>query len=348
MTIAGSDSGGGAGIQADIKTMSALGVYGLSAITALTAQNTCGVSGILPATPDFVRQQIDAVLSDIGADAIKIGMLYDRAIAEAVCECLDRFGAENIVLDPVMISTSGHKLIEDDAICYIRQELFCRAALVTPNVDEAALLSGVRIDCEKDLYTAADRLLKSGCRAVLMKGGHLEGGIKTDILFSDGATPLVLRADEIDTRNAHGTGCTLSSAIASYLALGKELIEAVILSKRYITEALRAGSEVQTGRGHGPLNHFFDPRPLRKRIDNEKVEKIEFNKSDAYMKVFFNNHELFVGPRVTLRDLLAGQSISTEGMAVAVNNVVIPKEEWRETLLSNGDKVIVVKAAYGG
>lgn len=264
LTIAGSDSGGGAGIQADIKTMSALGVYALSVVTAITVQNTLGVTGIQPVLPEYVKAQIDAVLSDIGADAVKIGMLFDIRIAEAVKESLDRYRPANVVLDPVMISTSGHRLIEDDAVRYIRRELFARAVLVTPNVDEAMLLSGVEIKTEKDLYRAAESMLESGCRAVLMKGGHLAGPVKTDILFTRHSSPLVLGETQIETENTHGTGCTLSSAIAAWLALGKCLSEAVILSKAYITRALEAGKEVRTGGGHGPLNHFFDPKPLHK------------------------------------------------------------------------------------
>lgn len=261
LSIAGSDSGGGAGIQADIKTMSALGVYGMTAITAITAQNTCGVTAIQPIEPQIIKAQIDAVLSDIGADAIKIGMLHNLAAAEVVSNAIAEYKPAHIILDPVMISTSGHKLIEDETIDFIRDTLMLQAALITPNIDEAALLSRCDIETEKDIYHAADWLLEAGCNAVLMKGGHLKGEIMTDILFTRNAAPLVLKEQQIKSQNTHGTGCTLSSAIASYMALGKNLADAVKASKEYITHAIHEGQSIKTGEGHGPLNHFFNPVP---------------------------------------------------------------------------------------
>lgn len=268
LSIAGSDSGGGAGIQADMKTISALGVYATTAITAVTAQNTCGVSSIEPVSPLLVKAQIEAVLSDIGADAIKIGMLHNLAAAKVVSEAIVRYSPQYVILDPVMISTSGHKLIEDETIDFIRNTLMKQASLITPNIDEAALLAQCEIQSEKEVYTAAEKLLNAGCRAVLMKGGHLKGETMTDILFTGKSNPIVLREKCITSQNTHGTGCTLSSAIASYLALGQQLEDAVIAAKRYITQAIEAGSTVTVGKGHGPLNHFFNPAPLRIISDN--------------------------------------------------------------------------------
>ena len=262
LSIAGSDSGGGAGIQADIKTISALGVYATTAITAVTAQNTCGVSSIEPVSPLLVKAQIEAVLSDIGADAIKIGMLHNMATAKAVSEAIVQYNPQYVILDPVMISTSGHKLIEDETIDFIRNTLMKQASLITPNIDEAALLAQCEIQSEKEVYTAAEKLLNTGCQAVLMKGGHLKGETMTDILFTKNKNQLVLKEKHITSQNTHGTGCTLSSAIASYLALGQQLEDAVIAAKRYITQAIEAGSTVTVGKGHGPLNHFFNPTPL--------------------------------------------------------------------------------------
>ena len=264
LTIAGSDSGGGAGIQADIKTFSALGVYGASVITSVTAQNTQGVRGIQAISPEILKGQLDAVFEDITIDAVKIGMLHNKAAAEIVVDTIDKFSPSYIILDPVMISTSGNKLLHDDAIHIIVRELFKRTTLVTPNINEAEFLSGMKISSEKEMEQAANKLLALGCRAVLMKGGHLKGDNMTDILYVTNSTPLRLSAETIATTNGHGTGCTLSSAIAAYLALGKNLQEAVKLAKEYITKAIFAGKDVTTGHGHGPLNHFFAPIPLAK------------------------------------------------------------------------------------
>lgn len=265
LTIAGSDSGGGAGIQADLKTFSALGVFGASAITSITAQNTQGVRGIQAISPEIVEGQIHAVFEDLTVDAVKIGMLHNREAARIVARSIDRFSPSKIILDPVMISTSGSKLIEDETIEIIVKELFHRVTLVTPNIDEAAFLSGMPIRDEEEMGIAAQKLLSLGCRAVLMKGGHLEGKEMADILFTrDEEAPLRLAVPAIHTQNTHGTGCTLSSAIAAYMALGKELPEAVRAAKDYITAALRAGADVKTGHGHGPLDHFFAPVPLIK------------------------------------------------------------------------------------
>lgn len=262
LTIAGSDSGGGAGIQADLKTMSALGVYGMSAITAITVQNTLGVRAVYPIPAEIVGEQIEAVMEDIGADAIKIGMLHNTACVQRVVEAIDRFKPAHCVLDPVMISTSGHRMIEEEAIALIRSALFRRITLLTPNTDEVEFLTGIAIRRLDDMYRAGEALLSAGCRAVLMKGGHLRMQQMTDILIQRDTAPLLFTDSYVETGNTHGTGCTLSSAIASYLALGAELPDAVATAKQYITQAIAAGAEVTTGGGHGPVNHFVDPKPL--------------------------------------------------------------------------------------
>lgn len=264
LTIAGSDSGGGAGIQADIKTFSAIGVYGASVITSVTAQNTQGVRGIQAISPEILKGQLDAVFEDITIDAVKIGMVHNKTAAEIIVETIDRFSPAYIILDPVMISTSGNKLLQDDAIEVIVRELFRRSTLVTPNVDEVEYLSGLKISSEKDMDLAAGKLLSLGCKAVLMKGGHLKTKDMTDILYMSGMSPVRLSVETIETFNGHGTGCTLSSAIAAYLALGMELSDAVGSAKKYITQAIQNGKDVRTGHGHGPLNHFFAPVPLYK------------------------------------------------------------------------------------
>lgn len=264
LTIAGSDSGGGAGIQADLKTFSALGVYGASVITAITAQNTHEVRGIQAISPDIVRKQLEAIFDDLTIDAVKTGMLHNKEAVLILCEIIDRYTPRYVVIDPVMISTSGSRLIQNDTIDVIKKELFSRASVITPNKSEAEMLSGISIQSTTDVHRAADRLLSMGCQAVLMKGGHLGHDLMTDTLFCIGEEPLALSSDVIITPNTHGTGCTLSSAIAAYLALGKNLKEAVSLSKAYVTTALQEGADVQTGHGHGPLNHFFNPSPLQK------------------------------------------------------------------------------------
>ena len=232
LTIAGSDSSGGAGIQADLKTMSAIGVFGTSAITAITAQNTCEVRDIQGIEPDIVRQQIEAVLDDLPCTTVKLGMLYSRATIETIADCLQRYPLRNIVLDPVMVSTSGCRLIEEEAISAVKTLLLPQATVITPNIPEAEILSGLAIDSEKDMEKAANRLFQAGCRAVLVKGGHLKGAESCDILFMPNSVPVRYTSPRISTRNTHGTGCTFSSAIASYLALGHRLTDAVSLAKK--------------------------------------------------------------------------------------------------------------------
>ena len=263
LAIAGSDSGGGAGIQADLKTFSALGCYGMTAITALTAQNTLGVRAIHSVPAAMLREQIDAVVEDIGVDAVKIGMLHSSGIVRTVADAIDRHALRGVVLDPVMMSTSGARLIDDDAQAVLVRELFRRATLVTPNLDEAALLVGRPLHSEADMEAAAREMLAMGAPAVLLKGGHLAGETVSDLLLQHDAQPRWMRAPRIATGNTHGTGCTLSSAIAAHLALGAELPQAVELARAFVREALAAGADVRTGTGSGPLNHGHAPQAMR-------------------------------------------------------------------------------------
>ena len=258
LTIAGSDSGGGAGIQADLKTFSAIGCYGMSVITALTAQNTQGVKAIHAVPPAFAVQQIEAVLSDIGADAIKIGMLYSAELIEAVAQELKKHGARKIVLDPVMVAQSGDKLLQDDAIEAIKTHLMPLADVVTPNIPEAAVLCGMQLTQWSDIESAAETLAKYGSRSILIKGGHGDERKSTDLLFLAGEGRFVsLETDRIETRNNHGTGCTLSSAIASYMAKGSDVEEAVQKAKTFMNHSIAAGAAYTIGHGHGPVHHFF-------------------------------------------------------------------------------------------
>ncbi|MDE6394512.1 MAG: bifunctional hydroxymethylpyrimidine kinase/phosphomethylpyrimidine kinase [Duncaniella sp.] len=268
LTIAGSDPSGGAGIQADIKTISALGCYAMSVITSLTAQNTVGVRSIMPVTSQIVADQIDMIMEDIPPVAVKTGMLCDTEIAEAVASRLEHYRCPNLVVDPVMISSSGTPLLSDDAVTLVAERIFPLSALVTPNVNEALVLTG-----ESEPDRQAKKLFELGCGNVLLKGGdRMDGNIKTDILYLDhGNKRIELRADAVNTKNTHGTGCTLSSAIASYLALGYDIAEAVNAAKLYITRALEAGAFVTTGHGCGPVNHFFAPRRLKNFNPDKKL-----------------------------------------------------------------------------
>ena len=258
LTIAGSDSGGGAGIQADIKTFSALGCYGMSAITAVTAQNTRGVRAIHPLPTPMIRAQIDAIFDDMGADATKIGMLYSAELIETVALALKRHGAKNIVLDPVMDAESGTKLLHDQAIHVIKKLLLPLAAIVTPNLPEASKLSGRRIRDSKDMREAARTIASFGSRSVLIKGGHGDDKGCNDLLFLAPEDRFVLfEGERIATKNNHGTGCTLSSAIASFLAMGYSVEGAVESAKAYVTGAIKAGAEYEIGGGKGPVHHLF-------------------------------------------------------------------------------------------
>ncbi|MDB5954370.1 bifunctional hydroxymethylpyrimidine kinase/phosphomethylpyrimidine kinase [Ramlibacter sp.] len=265
LSIAGSDSGGGAGIQADLKTFAALGCFGMTAITALTAQNTLGVRSIHAVPLQILADQIDAVVEDIGVDAVKIGMLHSADTVRAVAAALKRHGLKRVVLDPVMIATSGAKLIDDAAIAVLVRELFPLAAVVTPNLDEAALLVGQPLRNEADMEAAARQLIERGAHAVLVKGGHLAGETVSDLLLQRGAAPMWLRAERIASPNTHGTGCTLSSAIASELALGADLPQAVQRAREFVRAALAGGANVRTGAGSGPLNHGVAPHAMHLR-----------------------------------------------------------------------------------
>ena len=260
LTIAGSDSGGGAGIQADIKTISAMGCYAASAITAITVQNTLGVQAVHPVPLDILRGQIDAVLSDIGADAIKIGMLHSSEVVNLVAEMIEKYQIRNIVLDPVMVSTSGHRLIEEDAVEVIKTRLMPLARVITPNVPEAEILAGCKITGEDEFEAIARRLSDNGNVSVLMKAGHLSGDSLVDYFYNaEDDTITRLQSKRVQTKNTHGTGCTLSSAFAASLAKRENLTDAAISAKRYIEQAIISGAEYEIGKGHGPVNHGFDP-----------------------------------------------------------------------------------------
>ena len=261
LTIAGSDSSGGAGIQADLKTFSALGVFGCSVITALTAQNTRAVTDVLAATPEFVRTQIDTVFDDLAVDAVKIGMLGDVSIIEAVAERLDHWKPRWIVLDPVMVAKSGDKLLAENAIEALKTKLLPRASIITPNLPEAAaLLNESSIEHRADMPQVAARLQGIGSNAVLLKGGHLKGEQSPDLLM-DGGHLAWLEAAKTVTRNTHGTGCTLSSAITALLAKGMPLPAAVAEAKNYVSKAILAAEQLQIGSGHGPVHHFHNLWP---------------------------------------------------------------------------------------
>ena len=263
LSIAGSDCSGGAGIQADLKTLSALGCYAATAVTAVTVQNTCGVQQVYPVPPDIVRGQIQAVSEDLGIDVVKIGMVTDAGIISVIADFLEasRVAA---VFDPVLVSSSGYPLVEPDALELLRKRLMPLCALVTPNIPETELLSGCPIRTPGDREEAGRRILAEGARAVLVKGGHLEGNDMADLLLTRTAPDgeYSYHSPKIETPNTHGTGCTLSSAIAAYMAQGRPLPEAVGQAKKYLTEALIAGKDARIGKGHGPLNHFFNPKKL--------------------------------------------------------------------------------------
>jgi hydroxymethylpyrimidine/phosphomethylpyrimidine kinase len=259
LSIAGSDSGGGAGIQADLKTFSALGCYGMTAITAITAQNTCGVTGIHGIPPEMLKAQIDAVVQDIGVDAVKIGMLHSPEVVRVVADAIRKYQLPNVVLDPVMVATSGDRLIAAETVSVLVQELFPLAEVVTPNLDEAGWLLERSIKGAETLDEAAQALCALGARAVLLKGGHLPGDWVVDVIATRSGLRQRLESARIATHNGHGTGCTLSSAIAAHLAQGLPLQQAVERARAYILGAIAAGADVTTGRGHGPLNHGYAP-----------------------------------------------------------------------------------------
>ena len=256
VTIAGSDSGGGAGVQADLKTFAALGAYGASVITALTAQNTQGVSAIHDVPPAMIAAQIDAVFSDLKVNAVKIGMLSAPLAIGAVAAGLDRWKQNTVVLDPVMVATSGDRLLAPEAVATLTRDLFPRALVITPNLHEAAALTGMPLaQNENEMRAQAQALLALGANAVLIKGGHAQQRDATDLLVTRDAIAR-FTAEKIETKNTHGTGCTLSSAIAAGLAKGASLAEAVADAKAYVTAAIAAADELTIGHGHGPVHHF--------------------------------------------------------------------------------------------
>ncbi|MGB2691446.1 MAG: bifunctional hydroxymethylpyrimidine kinase/phosphomethylpyrimidine kinase [Thermodesulfobacteriota bacterium] len=255
LTIAGSDSGGGAGIQADLKTFTALRVFGMSAITSVTAQNTTSVLGIMNLSPDFIELQIDAVLKDIGVDAVKIGMLSTKEIINSVAGKINEYGLKNIVLDPVMVAKGGESLLNPDAEETIIQELLPHATVLTPNIPEAEVISGLKISSVEDMKTAAQKIRTFGPENVLLKGGHLDKSTDAVDILYDGTDFFEFKTPRVDTKNTHGTGCTYSAAICAGLAKGFSILEAVKEAKNYVTFAIENSFDI--GKGHGPLNHFW-------------------------------------------------------------------------------------------
>jgi len=258
LSIAGSDSGGGAGIQADLKTFSANGVYGTSALTAITAQNTEGVRDIHPVPPEIIESQIDAVMEDIGTDAIKIGMLHSSEVIRTVMHSLQKYKMENVVLDPVMVATSGDKLLQDDAIETLIRELIPAVSVITPNIPEAEIILNKKINTREDFKQAAQDLSQTGAKAILLKSGHFKGDELSDIFYLASEDALIeIPFQRVDTKNTHGTGCTLSSAVAAWLARGRSMKEAIQKGLDYTHQAIQEGAHYQLGHGHGPVHHFY-------------------------------------------------------------------------------------------
>ena len=262
LTIAGSDSCGGAGLQADIKTMSALGCYACSVVTAVTAQDTTGVRCVVDMSADLVERQLRAVMCDIRPSAIKTGMLGDADVVATIADTLSSFPRVPLVVDPIIAATSGDSLMQQGTLQMLIDRLIPLASLLTPNLPEAETVAGMSIRSAGDIHKAAQRILDFGCQAVIIKGGHASGKTKTDWLFTQSGVIKSFSAQTITTLNTHGTGCTLSAAITAYLARGLDLVCAVDKGKRYLSQAIKAGAEVTTGHGHGPLNHFFHPQKL--------------------------------------------------------------------------------------
>jgi hydroxymethylpyrimidine/phosphomethylpyrimidine kinase len=257
LTIAASDSGGCAGIQADIKTFSALGVFGTSVIVAATAQNTLEVKNIAQLPLDNIAAQIDAIFEDMGSDAVKTGMLFSKEIIEVVAERLEKQYVKNLVVDPVMVSTSGAVLLKPDAINIMTRKLFPLARVVTPNIPEAEALSGVKIKSYKDRVDACKVIVRKGAQTVLIKGGHLDGEDAVDLWYN-GKSVYEFTSPKVETKNVHGTGCTFSAAIAAYLAKGNTLDESIRKAKNYISSAILRGNNMNIGKGSGPVNHFWN------------------------------------------------------------------------------------------
>lgn len=257
LSIAGSDPGGGAGIQADIKAISACGAYATTVITAITVQNTKGVSNVHAVPDHIVEEQINAVLSDIGSDAIKIGMLNSEEIIEIVCEAIDKYKIRNVILDPVMVATSGDKLLKDEAIFNLKDQLIPRVRVITPNIPEAEILLDKQITTQNDIFLCAQELAQKFGISVLLKAGHLIDDELIDVFFDfEKKQTLEMKSKRINSKNTHGTGCTMSSAFAAYLSKGLELRECALKAKDYVNEAILTGSEYEIGEGHGPVHHF--------------------------------------------------------------------------------------------
>ncbi|WP_292009017.1 bifunctional hydroxymethylpyrimidine kinase/phosphomethylpyrimidine kinase [Chryseobacterium sp.] len=268
LTIAGFDGSGGAGIQADIKTFSALGCFATSVLTALPIQNTQGVRKIYTIPVEAVGDQIEAIMDDIIPDAIKIGMVHTSPLVEIIVKTLSEYKNIPIVFDPVMVATSGHRLIEEETITTITELLFPISDIITPNMDEAAILAKIDVKTLDDMKIAGEKILQLGCKSILLKGGHQETEVITSLFFDEDKKIHSFQSEKFPTSNTHGSGCTLSSAIAAYLAQGKTLYEAVSMGQTYVYEAIKNGKDVVTGKGNGPLNHFFNPQKL---IKNEMV-----------------------------------------------------------------------------
>lgn len=268
LTIAGTDPSGGAGIQADLKTFAALGCYGMSVITALVAQNTCGVRAIHSVPPDFVKAQLLAVLEDIEPDAIKIGMVHSVELVDVIAKVLANYPSIPIIFDPVMIATSGHRLIEEDTIAAIVSKLFPLAKLITPNMDEASLLAGIPVKTINDMHEASAQIMAMKPKALLLKGGHLQSEKLTSMLVDNNGLVQEYYSNKIETKNMHGSGCTLSSAIAAFIARGSSLTDAVSEAQDYVHGAIYHAADVVCGKGNGPLNHSYNPQ---KMIKNEMV-----------------------------------------------------------------------------
>lgn len=268
LTIAGFDGSGGAGMQADIKAISALGCFATSVLTALPVQNTTGVKSIHTIPYEVVEEQLHAVLDDIFPDAIKIGMVHSCELVETIVKVLNVYPKTTIVFDPVMVATSGHKLIEDKTISFIVEKLFPIADIITPNLDEAAVLAEMAIETVDDMRIAGEKIKKLGGNSLLLKGGHLKSEKLTSLFFTKNGEIHEYHSPKYDTNNTHGTGCTLSSAIASYIAQGKPFVDAVALAQEFVRKAVFCGKDVKIGKGNGPVNHFFEPQKL---IKNELV-----------------------------------------------------------------------------
>ncbi|MDV2447515.1 bifunctional hydroxymethylpyrimidine kinase/phosphomethylpyrimidine kinase [Elizabethkingia anophelis] len=262
LTIAGFDGSGGAGIQADIKTFSALGCFATSVLTALPVQNTQGVRKIYSIPEEAVADQIEAILDDIFPSAIKIGMVHTPQLVDTIVNTLGKYAKIPIVFDPVMVATSGHHLIEEETIIATVQKLFPVADVITPNMDEASILANMQVKTLDDMYSAGEKILNLGCKSVLLKGGHQETDMITSLYFDKTGKIYSFETEKFKTNNTHGSGCTLSSAIAAYIAQGKDLHDAVSMGQKYVFEAIKSGKDIEIGKGNGPLNHFFNPQKL--------------------------------------------------------------------------------------